>query len=64
MILLDAVTFVYPLHIAEMSSHWNRFEYIESSGVGASIAGGGKIIQLFLVGFLYINVVYLLLTRQ
>lgn len=49
-VLLDAVTFVYPLHVAEMSSHRNSFEYIKSSG--ASNAGGGKITQLFPVGFL------------
>lgn len=47
MILLDAVTFVYPPHIAKMSSHWNSFECIKSSGPRASNAGGGKkIIQL------------------
>lgn len=50
LVLLDAVTFVYPLHVAEMSSHRNSFEYIKSSG--ASNAGGGKITQLFPVGFL------------
>lgn len=33
MILLDAVTFVYPLHFAKMSSHWNSFECIKSSGL-------------------------------
>lgn len=48
--MLDAVTFVYLLHIAEMSSHRNSFEYIKSSG--ASNAVGGKITQLFSVGFL------------
>lgn len=61
MILLDAVTFVYPLHIAKMSSHWNSFECIKSSGPGASNAGGGKKPQLFLTGFLLINVAFWLL---
>lgn len=47
MILLDAVTFVYPPHIAKMSSHWNSFECIKSSGPGASNAGGGKNYAVF-----------------
>lgn len=34
MILLDAVTFVYTLHIAKMSSHWNSLECIKSAGPG------------------------------
>lgn len=62
MILLDAVTFVYPLHFAKMSSHWKSFECIKSLGPrAANVVGVEKIIQLFLAGFLDINVAYLLL---
>lgn len=53
MILLDAVTFVYPLRIAKMSSHWNSFECIRSAKPGASNAGGGKkLYSFFLLVFL------------
>lgn len=51
-ILLNAVTFVYPLHFAKMSSHWNSFECIKSLGPrAANVVGVEKIIQLFLAVF-------------